>query len=317
MADPARVDLNGNAQLPWGTAAWLPEDSEKLRQCEWELREIFVAAGAGEIVTPAFEYAEVLERGFGHPEKLFRFLDPDGKTLALRPELTTPAARLFATALRDRPLPVKLFYIGPVYRQEAKHRGMFREFRQAGFECYGGDRRRSDLECLQLAAAALVKAGARDAVLEIGTVAVVDALLAGTPPQARPAIKDALARRDRNALAAAGASEVLGQLLSLPSDQDGLSAARDLVKAVPGAAAAIDELAAVAADCAALPVRTVLELAAVRPIDYYTGIVFEGLLPSVGRPVLSGGRYDRLVEQFGAPCPATGFSIEIETLLKR
>ncbi len=317
MAEHLRVDLNANAQLPWGTAAWLPEDSEKLRQCEWELREIFVAAGAGEIVTPAFEYAEVLERGFGHPEKLFRFLDPDGKTLALRPELTTPAARLFATALRDRPLPLKLFYIGPVYRQEAKHRGLFREFRQAGFECYGGDARQSDLETIQLAAAALVKAGARAAVLELGNVAVVDALLADIAPAARPAIKDALSRRDRNALSTLGAPDALAQLLALPSDDSGLDAAGGIVAGNATAAAALDELAAMATACAALPVRTVIELAAVRPIDYYTGIVFEGLLPSVGRPVLSGGRYDRLVEQFGAPCPATGFSLEIETLLRR
>lgn len=303
--------------LPWGTSVWLPEDCDRLRAAEEKLRALFRDSGAGEIATPAFEYAEALERGFGHPEKFFRFLDGDGSILALRPELTTPAARLFATALAKRPLPLRVYYLGQVYRQESKHKGLFREFRQAGYECYGGDRLDEDARAITLAAQSLSRLGATDAVIEIGHVGIAEGILdeLDPPSAARSAWKDAIARKDAPALRAAKAPDLLPRLLGL----DAAEILRDAsaYSKSPEVLGAIDELKALRDRLAGLAHRVVVEPLSIRHHDYYTGVVFEGLLPRSGRPVLSGGRYDRLVEQFGDPAAATGFSLELELLLRR
>jgi ATP phosphoribosyltransferase regulatory subunit len=305
------------AHLPWGTAAWLPEDCVRLRECEGALRDLFLAAGAGEIAMPSLEYAEVLERGFGHPERLFRIVDFDGRLLALRPELTTPAARLYASALKERPLPLKIFYVGQVYRQEAKHRGLWREFRQAGFECYGGESVTADVVVIRLASEALSRLGQKGAVICIGHVGIAESLLeehelAGA---ARADVKAALARKDRSALKDLGAPDVFAKLIDLPSDMSAFEKAAALSSSA-SFRASIENLRAISERLSELAHEVVLDLSAIRPIDYYTGVVFEGLLADRGRPVLSGGRYDRLVEQFGPATPATGFSVELEALLR-
>jgi ATP phosphoribosyltransferase regulatory subunit len=305
------------AHLPWGTAAWLPEDCVRLRGCEGALRDLFLAAGAGEIAMPSLEYAEVLERGFGHPEKLFRIVDFDGRLLALRPELTTPAARLYATALKKRPLPLKIFYIGQVYRQEAKHRGLWREFRQAGFECYGGDPVTADVVVIRLASEALARLEQKEAVICVGHVGIAESLmdehgLAGT---SRADVKAAMARKDRSTLAALEAPGVFAELINLPGNASAFENAATLSSSA-GFRAATANLREVSERLSELSHNVVLDFSAIRPIDYYTGIVFEGLLADRGRPVLSGGRYDRLVEQFGPSTPATGFSVELEALLR-
>jgi ATP phosphoribosyltransferase regulatory subunit len=295
----------------------LPEECGRLRACEAILRDLFVEAGAGEIATPAFEYAEVLERGFGNPDLFFRFPDFDGRVLALRPELTTPAARLFATAMADRPLPLRVFYIGQVFRQAPKHRGLFREFRQAGFECYGGEGRGEDIAAIRLAARALEWLAVPAVVLEIGHVGIVKAILdeAGLDGRKRDRIRIEVGRKDRGALRRLGAPEILEDLVCLPARAEALAEARTIL-AASKASAALDELETIVSALGDLPLSTVIEIAAVREIDYYTGIVFEALHSGLGRSILGGGRYDRLVEEFGAPTPATGFSLELEAILR-
>ncbi len=285
-----------------------------MRACEEKLRALFRDAGAGEIATPAFEYAGTLERGFGHPEKFFRLLDSDGSILALRPELTTPAARLYATALADRPLPLRIYYLGQVYRQEPKHKGLFREFRQAGYECYGGDQVEEDVRAVMLASQALSRLGFDEALFEIGHVGIVDGLLdaLAPPPATRSAWKDALARKDIPALRELKAPDELLNLLRATCGQEIRALSRN-----PAVSAAVDQLETISSRLSSLPHRVVTEPAAIRHLDYYTGLVFDGLLPRSSRPVLSGGRYDRLVEQFGSPAAATGFSLELEHLLRR
>ncbi len=307
----------GGIQLPWGTTAWLPEECRRLRECEGALRDLFLSAGASEVAMPAFEKAEILEKGFGNPDKLFRFLDRDGSLLALRPELTTPAACLFASALYDRPLPLKLFYIGQVFRQEPRHHGHFREFRQAGFECYGGESVSADVAVLKLAATALARLGAAEAVIELGHVGIVETLLAeaGISGARRLRIKQAIARKDRGGLEASGAPPVLSRLLAIHGGETLFARAREVLSG-SRALEALSNLEEIAGRVSAGGTRTVIEICSTRGIDYYTGLVFEGLLPRVGRPVLSGGRYDRLVEQFGPATPATGFSIELETIIR-
>ncbi|HBW47656.1 TPA: hypothetical protein DEF17_06960 [bacterium] len=308
-----------NNFLPWGLSAWLPKDCERLRRYESVLRNLFIAAGAGEIATPAFEYAETLENGFGNPEKFFRFFDTDGNVLALRPELTTPAARLFATALNKLPRPVKVFYLGQVFRQEEIHSGRFREFRQAGFECYGGNSPDADVAIIKLAIEALKQLNCNDCILEIGHVGIVKDILSecGIHGSKRKDIMQCVEKKDRATLEELSSPQIIKELLMLPRDENFFPSAKDLLKGKTALNPLLNlekiyERVSVLSD----EFKIFLEPAATRRIDYYTGIVFEGLLEKMPRPVLSGGRYDTLVGQFGESVPATGFSIELEALLR-
>lgn len=295
-------------KMPSGLSVWLPEDCAKLRQCETSLRELFAEAGAGEIATPSIDYLDVLEKGFGHSRKIFRIADSAGEILGLRPELTTSAARLFASSMASRPRPLKIFYIGQVFRQEPRHHGHFREFRQAGYESYGGDLFIEDVAAITLAARSVAKIGVEGCVIEIGHVGIVESLLDQEKilGARRDEIKDSIRRKSPD-----GLPEIFRLLL----DAD-ITTVRSLT-ASPNVHSAVDELARIGAALSDLPYKVIFELAATRQIEYYTGIVFEGLMPRLGRPIFSGGRYDRLVEQFGPPAPATGFSLELETLLRR
>lgn len=306
-----------NAQLPWGTTAWLPEECRRLRQSESLLRDLFTAAGAEEIATPTFEQALVFEKGLGAFAKLFRFLDADGAQLALRPELTTPAARLFATALADRALPLRVFYIGQVFRQETMHRGRFREFRQVGFEFFGGPAASADAEVARLCSSALTALGFSDAVIDIGNVAVVNTLLdeADLSGAARSEILRAIERRDESALAGLQAPAVLLELLRLGHEPSDLDRARGLSGSARYSSA-LDELRGLAMAITGIPQKVVIDLAAVPKLDYYTGMVVQAYVRGQGRPAASGGRYDGLVEVFGRSTPATGFSLELERLIR-
>lgn len=303
---------------PWGTTAWLPEDCRRLRAAEETLRRLFNRAGAGEIALPAFDFAGSIERGYGHAERLFRFTDSDGSLLALRPEMTTPAARLYATSFAAGRRAVKLFYIGQVFRQGPRHHGLFREFRQVGFECFGGRPARADAEVIALAGRSLEQLGYHDAVIEIGNVAIVEALLNEhrLTGASRALVIRLLRQKNKSGLEKAGAPRAFIGLLDLDVDLRAFSAARRLSRDKTFQRA-VNDLEKLARRVRRAAKRVLFEFAAVRGIDYYTGTVFEGFIPGVGHSVLSGGRYDNLVAQFGPPTPATGFSLELESLLRR
>lgn len=291
--------------LPWGTNAWTPEACAQLRQAEQKLTRLFEQSGAREIAMPAFEYLDVFRENIGGTEKIFRLADTGDEVLALRPELTIPAARLFATSLSEYPLPLKLFYIGQVFRQEPKHRGRFREFRQAGCETYGGETFAGDVEMIRLASHALSALSANDAIIEIGHVGIVDSILDrfAINGSRRSEIKRLVMKKDRATLENESAPKELIDLVTSGNPPENSQAA--------------EELKRIQQALTDIPHRIVPEYAAARTIEYYTGVVFEGLLPTMGRPALSGGRYDNLVGKFGQSTPAVGFSLELETLLRR
>src|SRR4051812_29439827 len=114
-----------------GTRDILPPESIRLLDVQARIRECFRLFGYGEILTPALEYSEVIEE-----PKLrdisFKLFDPDNQMLLLRPEMTTPIARLVAQRLRNFPPPYKLSYVLPVYRRASVGRGRSAELYQVG-----------------------------------------------------------------------------------------------------------------------------------------------------------------------------------------
>ena len=132
-----------------GTRDVLPPESTRLLDVQAKIRERFRLFGYGEVLTPALEYSEVVEE-----PKLrdvsFKLFDPDNQMLLLRPEMTTPVARLVAQRLRNFPPPYNLSYVLPVYRRASVGRGRNAELYQAGVEVVGSPSPQEDAATIAL-----------------------------------------------------------------------------------------------------------------------------------------------------------------------
>lgn len=307
---------------------FLPAEAAALRELEQKLVTCFQSWGYQEVLTPAFEFVATFQAGSpaGDEDSLYKFIDRQGRVLALRPEMTAPIARLVATSLRRETLPLRLCYCAPVFRFEEPRAGRQREFHQAGVELIGTGSVAADVEIIALAVEALLAAGLENFRLGIGQVAVTRGVLQGLdlPPEIVTRIKVALAGKDLVALEqiyseyhlAGPQRRQLELLATLHGGAEALAVARQEFNQT-GALAALDGLVQVWQALAACGLERWLfiDLGILRDFNYYTGIVFEGYVPGLGMPVCGGGRYDGLLGQFGYPCPATGFALGLERVL--
>jgi len=314
-------------QIPPGTRDLLPHEAARVRAANGRVLRQMAWWGYREITTPTLEYLDVLVRGEGIDagDRLFKMIDRAGELLALRPEMTTPVARLVGTRLRTEPLPIRLAYAGQVFRGREIGSGRLREFPQVGCELIGSSTLEADAEIVALAVEALAAAGVAQFSLSLGHVGVLRGILAALdlPGEAAAEVRSLLYRKDfvgiRGLLdrhhAPAG---VVDALLALPTlrGPSALEEARRLVDTLEGQGVLRDlvELGGMLRAYGVGDAVTV-DLSIIRDFDYYTGIVFEGHTTALGVPLLGGGRYDRLVERFGAPYPATGFALRIERVL--
>ncbi len=275
------------------------------------------------VVPPVFEREEVVARGLGARAggDLVRLLDPDtGEVMVLRPDMTPQIARIVATRYRDVPAPIRLAYEGSVIRQPRGRARRHRQVAQAGIECVGWHGLDADVEVLTAVTDALAGVGAQDYRVELSHAGIAAAALAEVPEALRDDVADALSARDGTTWTKilAGHPGVAGRLdtlVSLAGDVGVLDRASAALPG-PGHARALADLRAVAEALTDLGLgeRLLVDLGEVRGIGYYTGMQFQVLCPGVGSPVASGGRYDDLLGRYGAPRPATGCAIDLESL---
>jgi ATP phosphoribosyltransferase regulatory subunit len=329
-----RERLTGAEQIapmtPPGTVDVLLDDAVRKSAIESSFRELFASWGYGEVIPPIFERYENLLAGGIRPEWMYRFTDAGGEILALRPDLTTQVARIVATRLREQPKPLRLFYIGNVVRQPKSSMGGRAEFSQAGVELVGSGEPTADAEVVAIAIEALLRLDVDDFQVHVGQSAFFRGIVEETSMTEAEAtgIRERLDRRDREALDRylkeldlpderarlvracldlCGGEEVLGRAGALVDSRTSKDAIANLAEVY---LALVDY---------GLDDRVVIDLAEVRGLGYYTGMMVEGFSRSLSVPILEGGRYDNLVERFGDPCPAVGCALDlprIGTILK-
>jgi ATP phosphoribosyltransferase regulatory subunit len=318
--------------IPEGLRDRLPREAALQRWLSGRLAETFRQWGYREVVTPTFEFVEGVLAGagvLGRREDLYQLFDRKGATLALRPDMTTPIARLAATRMAGEPLPLRLAYVAPVFRYPRVRAGGAHEVWQAGVELIGSDSALADAEVVALACQALTASGLTGFKLGLGHVAFLAGLFewAGLPDLVVRELKAALVARDlvgyeRRLREAGLPPERAMTLLALPTFRGGLVEARAQFGALgaPSVDRALTELDQVMAllGAAGLAGSVALDLGLCHALDYYTGLIFEGHLPGVGAPVLTGGRYDGLLTEWGAPSfgAATGFALELDRVLE-
>jgi ATP phosphoribosyltransferase regulatory subunit len=252
---------------------------------------------------------------------MLKIIDRSGKIMVMRPDCTTPIARVAATKLNSVPLPQRLFYDQTVFRSGHAHDGASSEIAQCGVEMIGAMGKRADLEIIALAVDCLRACGVQDFHIELGHADFFRSLAVQMEmPRAEleltrsyiegknyAALNDLLEPYgDQPACAALkrlpylfGGVDILDEAQTLVGENPALDYLRDLYHEL---------------DAAGYGGFVGFDLGLVHQIDYYTGVVFRGYAEGVGAPVLSGGRYDSLVELFGRRAEACGFAVDVDAV---
>ncbi len=314
-------------QIPYGTRDFLPREAWMKRQVENTLADVFSRWGYEEIVTPTYEYLSVFgESGLAAVDQVFKFFDRSNRTLVLRPDMTTPIARLAAMRFRGEADPLRFFYLTNVFRYENAQAGRQCEFYQAGVELLGASDATADAEVIALAIQALQAAGLQSFQISIGQADFLRSLTGeiGLDERQAEELRQLLVAKDMVGLAnlleeadlSQGDKEKVKHVLLTNGKTELLEAAKQ-VAGSETSRRAIENLEAVYRLLQAYGVSdfVAFDLGLVRDFDYYTGMVFEGYTPGLGFPVCGGGRYDKLMEAFGQSRPATGFALGVDRLL--
>jgi ATP phosphoribosyltransferase regulatory subunit len=305
--------------------------SESRKKREY-LAEIFDGArqrGFDELDLPTLDYYDSIVKGVSKnlARRTYQFQDDEGERLALRPDATAQVAKILSGRFSPEELPGKYCYSCRNYRAFELRRGELREFQQFGAEIISSDRKKSDLELLLFLFECLDKIEIEKFVLDLGHVQVYKGLLeeTGLDPAAKKRLWKEMYHKNEKALAnimedmniSSEEKEILLELPGLYGGAEVLDKAEKIKKQSPRARQALSHLSFLFEKLcdAGYEDRISLDLSVVRDLDYYTGIVFEGLVTGFGRPVVGGGRYDGLYSHYGDPHPATGFALEIDRLL--
>ena len=330
MSYPQHPSTTAQAHIPRGVADYFWSEAAARRNLEHTLISLFRTWGYQDVIPPTFEYAETfLHRANPRLQaEMYRFLDRDGSTLALRADMTIPVARLVGVRLHDWPMPQRFCYAGSVFRYAEPQAGRQREFSQAGFELIGARSPEADAEVLALTIQAVRCAGIRDFRLVLGQIQYFDGLLQDLKlsPEHAAHFQRAINRNSEADLAEflrhaplrtqqRHTVEQFPQLsgpdaLAIIAHADRLCLNYDMHQA-------LDNLRQIhrVLDAYGLADTVFLDLTEINNLGYYTGITFEVLIPGSGFAVGSGGRYDNLIGTFGSAQPAVGVALGLDRLL--
>lgn len=315
-------------EKPAGVRDYLPFAVDKLRAIERRILDCMEGWGYRQIMTPTMEYYDTVGVASStSDQKLFKLLNNRGTTMVLRSDMTAPIARVVASLLKEEPLPLRLSYHANVFRAIEEEAGKEAEFYQTGVELVGDDSPDADAEVVALAVASLQAAGVKSFKIALGHVGFLNGLLEEAMPgreDIRDVLKDGLLHRDfvgyRETLAGLALEErqrdELEGILRLRGGKEICRQALELSEN-PTAKAAVEHLSRVwdALEDFGVAEHVMIDLTMIGDFSYYTGMTFEGYAAELGFPVCSGGRYDNLLQQFGRPAPATGFSLKTNRIL--
>ena len=310
-------------QKPKGTQDILPQESAKWQYLEDFARKTFKKYNYGEIRTPIFEHYEVISRSVGDTtdivtKEMYDFYDKGDRHITLRPEGTAPVVRsyvenkLFAPEVQK---PVKVYYMGSMFRYERPQAGRLREFHQIGAECFGSSNPATDVEMIAMAAQFFKDIGITNVSLELNSLgnpesraAYRQALIDYLTPLKASLSADSQRRLEENPLRVLDSKE--------PEDKAAVEGAPSILDYLDEESSAY--FAAVRSMLETLQIPYVINTNMVRGLDYYNHTIFEFTTEVAGSQltICAGGRYDGLVAYFGGPeTPGVGFGMGLERLL--
>lgn len=313
---------------PEGTKDYLFDESIIIRNVENTLVELFKSCGYSEIITPGLEFYDVfnLNSRYFPQENLYKLTDSKGRLIVVRPDITIPIARVVATRLRDAMLPLKLFYNQTVYRTEPALKGRSDEIVQTGIELIGSQLKMADLEVISTAVTALKSFGMEFS-LEIGNIGIFKELVnkLEVTDNVKENIRCLIETKNfpalNDLLDSLGNNSVIYALKKLPALFGGEEVFEKAEEIMPdeNIKKILEDLRDIYRDVSRLcgdEGSITVDLGLVNETDYYTDLIIKGYLQGYGDEVLSGGRYDKLISEFGYDVPAIGFAVNVNAVAK-
>jgi ATP phosphoribosyltransferase regulatory subunit len=310
---------------PEGTRDRLFGECRERRLVQSALTHLFRQRGFSEVITPEVEYYDLFaQRGNTIPqEQMRKITDRSGKLIVMRPDCTTPIARVAATKLKNSVRPQRLYYNQTVYRSSVANLGNSTEIAQCGVEIIGAGGLKPELEAIALAVDALKACGLDQFHIEIGHAGFYQEIIS------KMEMEECVAEEVRSCIAGKNFA-ALTSLLADYADQPGCNALHQLTR-LYGGVEVLDEAEALAGASETVSylrsLYRLMELAGYGPylrfdlgmvsqMDYYTGVIFRGYVEGAGNEVVSGGRYDNLVAGFGHQAHAIGFAVNVDSVAR-
>ena len=303
------------------------ECRQKLKVQEQILKTLYLY-GYQHIETPAFEFFDIFskDRGSVSSREMFKFFDRDNNTLVLKPDMTPAIARCVSKYFSEETMPIRLCYLERTYTNNFSYQGRLKETTQTGAEMIGDDSSDADAEMIAMVADCLKSAGLKEFQVELGQVEFYRGLVeeAGLDQSTQDELRELIENKNFFGVE---------ELLNAVEIKDDLKALFLKLPKLFGSIEQIREARAMTTNQRALfaivrleKVHQILEhyglsdyisfdLGMLSKYQYYTGIIFKAYTYGTGDYIVTGGRYDRLLEQFGKKAPAVGFAIVVDRLL--
>lgn len=320
--------MNSLLHTPEGVRDIYNEECARKLFIENKVHGVVKSYGFNDVQAPTFEYFDIFnkERGSVASKEMFKFFDREGNTMVLRPDMTPQIARIAAKYFGQEESPIKLCYKAKKFINSSSYQGRLKETTEVGAELIGDSSIDSDAEVIVLLVESLLASGLTEFQVEIGHIKYFRGLVeeAGLDRVAEDEILDMIKNKNyfglEELIEQHSIEKSLGEaFLQLPQmfgSIDILDKAYELTTNET-ARGAIDHLKALYEILKIYGVEkyVTFDLGMLNKLRYYTGIMFQAFTYGMGEYIASGGRYDKLMRQFGEDKPAIGFSITVDYLL--
>ena len=309
-----------------GMKDYYGDELYKMKAVENAFLKIVRLADYKEVETPIVEDFKLfaLKGGEELRNTMYVFKDKADREIALRPEFTPSIVRFYLNSLQHLPKPLRLYYLGTVYRYDEPQFGRYREFRQAGIELLGSSSILADLEVLQIIIQVYRELNLLDKIqIKLNNIGIIRKILSkmGVNEEKQEHILHLIDKnRIDDALSELPKSEYIDLLTLILSinhltENDFIKIKEEIDEKykLENLTQEIEKILTIESMIKSLGANSYINLGFVRGLAYYTGLIFEVVHPSVTFSIAGGGRYDNLVELYGGnPTPAVGFAIGIE-----
>lgn len=292
------------------------------------IHKIFKEYGYSDIQTPTFEFFDIFnkERGSVASKNMYKFFDREGNTLVLRPDMTPSIARASAKYFMDEEMPIRLCYIGNAFINNSEYQGKLKEFTQIGSELLGDNTSDADAEVIAMVIESLLKAGLTEFQIEIGQPEFFKGIVekAGLDTDTIEELRELLENKKYF-----GVEDVLEKANVPQEDREVFLKFQEFVGSIEmiklaktlnindKSKAALERLEKLYSILVIYGYEKYIsfDLSMLNMYQYYTGIVFKGYTYGTGDAIVTGGRYDNLLGQFGKDFAAIGFAVNLDQLM--
>lgn len=292
------------------------------------IHKIFKEYGYSDIQTPTFEFFDIFnkERGSVASKNMYKFFDREGNTLVLRPDMTPSIARASAKYFMDEEMPIRLCYVGNAFINNSEYQGKLKEFTQIGSELLGDNTSDADAEVIAMVIESLLKAGLTEFQIEIGQPEFFKGIVekAGLDTDTIEELRELLENKKyfgvEDVLAKANVPQEDREVFLKFQEFAGSIEMIKLAKTLninDKSKAALERLEKLYSILVIYGYEKYIsfDLSMLNMYQYYTGIVFKGYTYGTGDAIVTGGRYDNLLGQFGKDFAAIGFAVNLDQLM--